>query len=449
MVNIQDWVNQKYPTKEEKAKVSELYLNEPNLEGELDLKEFIYKNPYNNTIGCQVFISHFLDKTKIVLKNKPEVLKTFKLRNAQGTFDQDFFLDDTCSGKVAKHKKYQKKSNITEVDFSHKGLEGSLIIQDFPELGEINPWANKLTTLEFINCPQLWKIYSSNNNLSQLPSGLDPKVLKILDISDNNISLTDLSVFSQLVNLKGLWIGNSQRRIKQGIHNRFTGSLKPLRSLDRLKQLDIANTNITTGSEYLPESLEEFRCANNGFTKLDLSNCPNLTSLDCSNNPLTSLQLYNGGERITRLGLSANHLKDLTMFSQLINLEELDLRDFSVNSSLEPLKNFKKLRKLNICGNTKVLPQWEFLHRIKEITFADEEKDLKENEQIKAHRQELIPYHQKRKEKDNYKGEVEVIYYNILIFENYCKVRIFSLMSKPILLKAIVKPWLNSYSKLV
>jgi len=40
------------------------------------------------------------------------------------------------------------------------------------------------------------------------------------------------------------------------IFNRFNGSLSPLKNLSKLKTLHIENTNIDSGLEYLPESVE-------------------------------------------------------------------------------------------------------------------------------------------------------------------------------------------------
>src|SRR2546430_12310023 len=41
MVNAQEYINQKYPTKEEREKVTSLLIYNENLEGELDLSDFI------------------------------------------------------------------------------------------------------------------------------------------------------------------------------------------------------------------------------------------------------------------------------------------------------------------------------------------------------------------------------------------------------------------------
>lgn len=160
-------------------------------------------------------------------------------------------------------------------------------------------------------------------------------------------------------------------------------------------------------------NLKELDCSSNQLTYLDLSGCEKLTSLDCSNNSLTSLLLFNQGEEITKLGLSSNQFADLTALSKLVNLEELDLTWYSAKDSLEPLKNYQRLKRLNIKGKTNLLPNWEYLHKIQEITLLDEEDDL-EKKEIKKHRKELIPYQKKtEREKNDLGADIDVIYYDL------------------------------------
>jgi len=80
-----------------------------------------------------------------------------------------------------------------------------------------------------------------------------------LNISNNNLPEQDLSVFSKFTNLELLLIGgNNEKHFKQSKYNKFKGSLEPLKNLTKLKNLYISNTDIDSGLEYLPESIEEF-----------------------------------------------------------------------------------------------------------------------------------------------------------------------------------------------
>jgi len=93
---------------------------------------------------------------------------------------------------------------------------------------------------------------------------LNDNQLTNLIVSNNNLPEQDLSIFSRFVNLEKLKIDNgsqddkSIKKINQGIYNRFVGSLRPLQNLTKLKELYIDDTDIDSGLEYLPDSIETF-----------------------------------------------------------------------------------------------------------------------------------------------------------------------------------------------
>ena len=59
-----------------------------------------------------------------------------------------------------------------------------------------------------------------------------------------------------------MWIeSTSEEKINQGIYNRFSGSLEYLKNLSKLTDLNISNTDIDSGLEYLPESVKHFWCS--------------------------------------------------------------------------------------------------------------------------------------------------------------------------------------------
>jgi len=83
--------------------------------------------------------------------------------------------------------------------------------------------------------------------LTSLPN---PEKLIKLSISHNDFPTQDLSVFSRFINLESLILDS----------NNFFGSLEPLKGLAKLKHLNISYTNLDSGLEYLPESLERIDC---------------------------------------------------------------------------------------------------------------------------------------------------------------------------------------------
>ena len=122
---------------------------------------------------------------------------------------------------------------------------------------------NQLTQLDLPNPNKINWINASDNYLVDLSflNSLNSERLISLDLENNNFPQQDLSIFSQFINLKELGIGNtSEEKISQGIYNRFFGSLEFLRNLTKLETLNINNTNLDSGLEYLPESVERFSC---------------------------------------------------------------------------------------------------------------------------------------------------------------------------------------------
>jgi hypothetical protein len=158
------------------------------------------------------------------------------------------------------YPKNQRKE-ITNLDISSKNLTGSLDLSDFVNLEELNCRGNELTSLSINNCAKLKKINCYGNKLADLEvSGLEQ--LEEIWCYNNNFSVRDLSIFSHLVELRSLDVSNdSQEKINQNIYNHFTGSLEPLKNLTKLKILWIKDTDINSGLEYLPDSLEEFYCS--------------------------------------------------------------------------------------------------------------------------------------------------------------------------------------------
>lgn len=144
----------------------------------------------------------------------------------------------------------EKRQDIKELNIRNKNLEGSLDCSDFINLTELFCSDNYLTSLKLGNLVQLKILSCSNNNLTNLNflNNLNPKRLTYLDVSNNNFSEQDCSIFSKFINLNWLKIGNdNQIKIHQGIYNHFTGSLAPLKNLTELESLDIDNTDLNSG----------------------------------------------------------------------------------------------------------------------------------------------------------------------------------------------------------
>ncbi|CAG8762356.1 18746_t:CDS:1 [Racocetra persica] len=158
---------------------------------------------------------------------------------------------------------------MTHLDISAKGLEGPLDLSDFSNLEYLDCSDNCLTKLNLNNCRKLKNIKCSkdqlttltlsnleklevlncyDNYLTQIIYPSNPEKITWLEIQNNNLSLSDLSIFSRMRNLERLIIGNSDKnKISKGIYNKIEGSLGSLKDLNKLERLIINNTDIKAG----------------------------------------------------------------------------------------------------------------------------------------------------------------------------------------------------------
>ncbi|CFW93055.1 putative Non-specific protein-tyrosine kinase [endosymbiont DhMRE of Dentiscutata heterogama] len=258
--NAQEWLDKEYP-KKQRSEVTEIYLTEPSLEGELDLGSFgrVYLSTY-----LKLYIYPQVDETKIVFKNLPEKIMIIPI-NAQRYINYHY---------PSKQIRYKAE----KLDINYRRLEGNLDLSDFANLRELDFRGNKLTSLNVNNCLHLEKIECYNNQLTNLDVNncsyltrlscndnsltnitlpTEPTNLEYLDLSNNNFPAQDLSFLVPYANLKELYLGNYDRdEIKQNIYNHWTGSLDYLSGMKKLWELDISNTDLNeVNIDKLPQSL--------------------------------------------------------------------------------------------------------------------------------------------------------------------------------------------------
>jgi len=140
-------------------------------------------------------------------------------------------------------------NNLTSLDCS----------QNF-KLRVLDCSGNKLTELNVNACLELKALDCSKNFLTELVTEYNHE-LEELNISNNNFPTQDLSFLSHLVNLKIVMVGNIHP-LAQGAYNKFKGSLQVLSDLTQLEELDISNTDVNNGLEYLPSNVKKIRCWN-------------------------------------------------------------------------------------------------------------------------------------------------------------------------------------------
>ena len=121
---------------------------------------------------------------------------------------------------------------------------------------------NKIASLDLSNCHWLEKIRAADNFLEEIKLPKRSIKLKKIDLTNNNLPYQDLSVFGGFPRLEELKTGNDYSSLKyekgefkkkNNICNRFYGSLEPLKEIISVKFfLDISNTDVDSGLEYLP-----------------------------------------------------------------------------------------------------------------------------------------------------------------------------------------------------
>ncbi|WNE40089.1 MAG: GTPase Der [Mycoplasmataceae bacterium] len=236
MTNAQKWLDKEYPL-ENRIGVVELDISEKNLSGSLHFSGFINLEK----IDCR--------GNKISDLNLSDCFKLNELNCSSQKTSQLSRLDlSSCPNLI----KLDCSSNkISELDLSN-----------CPNLVEIVCNYNQLDSLKITKLPHLKVFNCWNNKITELNwQAFNPEKLTFLSVSNNNFSKQDLSCFSKFINLEGLWVGTDVKdRIEKRFYNRFFGSLKPLQNLTKLKKLQIENTDIDSGLEFLPESLEKIIC---------------------------------------------------------------------------------------------------------------------------------------------------------------------------------------------
>ena len=136
-------------------------------------------------------------------------------------------------------KNYPKhtRKQVTRLDISNRDLEGGLNLEGFENLEYFNGSKNFLTSLDI--------------------SKIDATKFRELIIYDNNFFSCDLSFLAPFTKMVRLLVGSrDDKRIKQGIYNRFCGSLEHLKEMNNLRELDVTVTDIDSGIEHLPKNLE-------------------------------------------------------------------------------------------------------------------------------------------------------------------------------------------------
>jgi len=175
-------------------------------------------------------------------------------------------------------EKVFNSANVNILGYTNDNQLISLTINNCKQLISVDCPSNKIIELNINDCEKLTELNFYGNKITNLITNNCPNLTKI-NACDNK--LTDLSFFSQSVNLEELMIRNNnfagslepirsliKLRVLDVSSNQIIGNLEPLRN-SRLKELNVSYTNLTTGLEYLSESLTKLYCHDQQFPELD------------------------------------------------------------------------------------------------------------------------------------------------------------------------------------
>jgi len=148
---------------------------------------------------------------------------------------------------------------------SATSLTGTLDLSTFPSLEGLTVEGQLISRLILSKCYLLERLNANDNLLREIvwpnrlivpgaESGVEwASRLESVYLVDNNFFSQDLSEFSRFGRLKVLFLGtHNKEKIKQGIYNRWNGSLTSIRNLRELQELDINATDINDGLIDLP-----------------------------------------------------------------------------------------------------------------------------------------------------------------------------------------------------
>ena len=104
----------------------------------------------------------------------------------------------------------EQRKEIKELFIYKKNLTGLLNLNDFVNLKELNCFFGQITQIDLSNCNQLSEISCVNNKLESIKFPSQVETLTCLNLTNNNFPEQDLSLFSRLINLEELGIGNCE-----------------------------------------------------------------------------------------------------------------------------------------------------------------------------------------------------------------------------------------------
>lgn len=230
------------------------------------------------------------------------------------------------------------KKNIRTLCFIQQGYKGKVIIEDYPDLTQLNLGNNaleeiiirncpdlklvqvahnKLTKLKIENCPSVQEIYTHNNQLTKWDfpvEELKAKNLRTISYSDNPLTVEEKARLDSL----GLPETEAKARVN-GPAQDYLDAKYPWEERANTEKLDLSSLGLQ-GELNLEgfTNLKKLDVSDNELTNLDLNDCGKLEYLDASNNQIEEPDFLEGSKLET---IILNHNK-LTYFDNYESLND-------------------------------------------------------------------------------------------------------------------------------
>ena len=231
---------------------------------------------------------------------------------------------------------HSPKSNIRELDLSHKQLQSFIQVTD--SVKTLNLSHNKIALIEGVsNKNNLSNLDLSHNRLISIEGISNLNSLRVLDIGYNFLSP------SQLAHLKFM----KRLKVLNVCHNHFAGNeaLNYLNELTQVQELNLSFNDFSSWSFSNPMlNLKRLVLDNNKLKTLNLQNVPNLQALSCNENSISEIYGLSSLNELTELFVDSNELCELPP------LPSVHILSASQNK-LSSISTYPSLQMLNVSFN--------------------------------------------------------------------------------------------------
>ncbi len=265
-------------------------------------------------------------------------------------------LERAIQQEIGDPIKRAKLRNLKTLSAEDSGIKDLTGLEQACNLTELNLSSNDISYISALSgLTELNVLDLSNNNISgsdiSALSGLTE--LNVLDLSNNNISDSAISVLTKPTHLLQAVSGVLTELNVLDLSGNNISDISALSKLTNLSRLDLADNEISnTSALWRLTKLNELDLSGNNIS--DSANriglLTNLSQLDLSGNNISDISTLSKLTKLKELWLFSNNISDISALSELTQLEELRLFSNSI-SDISVLSELTGLRVLYLSDN--------------------------------------------------------------------------------------------------